>query len=403
MSASVQGVVKGFEITDRDSGAIVQILAGTVDPSAGAGISAPVGSVYYRQNGTEGSQYTKNGSADTAWSLQTTGSIVGNWREETKVLTESNTTSDWSNVATGTALSTLLPFDDDDSSSLVLGDFADGDFVLYRDTAGQDRIYKIYDDTGTLKVTQDGADVDPLADGDTFIVKYDLADANGLENSAIYNYNGTDLVKIGDVDWALATGINLSSGYAGTTNGTPAAGDTVEKAIGNVDANQRDLTTLSGEPQGAVDHGTFPGTTIPDNSNTREALEALETAVEAAAPPPTGTVAGVGSTFQVIDSVLVDDVRKVRWDLACAGVTIPAKFYGAQFSAMHDGHGAADATDIDSNEFDVLQIRSNKIAGVEFQVSLASAGAAQTLLLEARTTEPGGMDVAYERHVTQTI
>lgn len=40
-----------------------------------------------------------------------------------------------------------------------------------------------------------------------------------------------------------------------------------------------DLETLSGSP-GAVDHGTFTGSTIPDNSTTKAALQALETQAE---------------------------------------------------------------------------------------------------------------------------
>lgn len=40
-----------------------------------------------------------------------------------------------------------------------------------------------------------------------------------------------------------------------------------------------DLETLSGSP-GSTDHGTFSGTTIPDGSTTKDALQSLETAVE---------------------------------------------------------------------------------------------------------------------------
>jgi hypothetical protein len=401
MSISVQGVTTGFEITNRTNGAVIQVLIGTADPSIGAGLVAPVGSVYYRQNGTEGSQYTKVGAADTAWDIQTTGTF-GKWRENVKVLTESNTTNDWSNVATGTTLSTLLPFDDDDTVSLVIGDFVAGDTVLFKGTT--DRIYTIYDDGGTLKVSQDTDDIDPLTEGDTFITKFDLADVNNGENSAIYNFNGSDLVKIGDVDWALATGINLSSGYAGTTNGTPAADDTVEKAIGNLDANQRDLTTLSGEAQGAVDHGTFTGSTIPDSSNTHEALQALETAVELVAPPVTGTVAGIGNSFTLVDSVVVDDVRRAVWEIAAQGVTVKTKVYGSRISAIHDGiNGGADAANVDDNELDVLEIPGQKIAGIEFRVVLSGAAGAQVMVLEAKATEVNGMDVRFERHVTMAL
>lgn len=42
-----------------------------------------------------------------------------------------------------------------------------------------------------------------------------------------------------------------------------------------------ELVTLSGVPAHSTDLGVFTGTTIPDSSDTKEALQALETAVEA--------------------------------------------------------------------------------------------------------------------------
>lgn len=73
------------------------------------------------------------------------------------------------------------------------------------------------------------------------------------------------------------------TGIALTTNGTVAATDTVLEGIGYINANQLDLTTLSGMSQGAVDLGTFTGDTINDNVTIKAALQALETEVESAA------------------------------------------------------------------------------------------------------------------------
>jgi len=47
---------------------------------------------------------------------------------------------------------------------------------------------------------------------------------------------------------------------------------------------QVDIRTTSGTAPGATDNGTFTGTTIPDNSNTKAALQSLETAVEGISP-----------------------------------------------------------------------------------------------------------------------
>jgi len=323
-----------------------------------------------------------------------------NWRAAVKTLTESNTTNDWSNVANGTALSTLLPFDDDDSAGLVLGSFADGDYVLYRDTSGTDRIYQIYDDAGTLKVTQDAGVVDALASGDTFIVSFDLADFNNSENSALYTYNGTDLVKIGDVDWALATGINLSAGFVtGGTNGTPAANDTVEEAIRKLTNNQLDLTTLTGVSQGDVDLGTFTGNIISDNNDIKGALQELETAIEAGETPVT-TTTGIGGTLTDIDSVLVDEVDYAVWHVYAEGITDRSKKYAARISAIHDGTPTADATNpggVDVDEALALEFAANKIAGITFEVVNALAAGSQVMKLQASCTEAGGMDVTVKR------
>ena len=73
---------------------------------------------------------------------------------------------------------------------------------------------------------------------------------------------------------SVLTGIDL------TTNGTVAATDSVLVALGYHNANQLDLITLSGVAQGAVDLGTFTGTTIADNVTIKAALQALETSLE---------------------------------------------------------------------------------------------------------------------------
>lgn len=44
------------------------ILRGTVDPSTGAGVAAPISSIYLRENGVNSTQYTKIGPLDTDWS-----------------------------------------------------------------------------------------------------------------------------------------------------------------------------------------------------------------------------------------------------------------------------------------------------------------------------------------------
>lgn len=61
---------------------------------------------------------------------------------------------------------------------------------------------------------------------------------------------------------------------------------TITMADANIDLqHQLDLITLSGVAAGSLDLGTFTGSLIPDNSDIKEALQALETEIEAIPSP----------------------------------------------------------------------------------------------------------------------
>ena len=127
-------------------------------------------------------------------------------------------------------------------------------------------------------------------------------------DNVIRYYNGTSWISVVDdstaqtisnkiIDGTSATGtntvttdaldVNYNNGTSGlTATDTQAAIDEVE---GRVDTNETDISTnqtdignletLSGA-SGATTHPPFTGTTIPDSSNTTEALQALETETE---------------------------------------------------------------------------------------------------------------------------
>jgi hypothetical protein len=135
----------------------------------------------------------------------------------------------------GTSLTSLLPFDDDEGTAMGLGDFSEGDYILSLNTSGTDKLFKVVDDLGTLKVTT--FEVQQPTSGDAYFVHNDLPDSpSDQENSGVYAYNGTDLVKVGDIDWALATGIDIDAGYAAEA-GTVASGISVFQAIEYLDGN----------------------------------------------------------------------------------------------------------------------------------------------------------------------
>lgn len=82
--------------------------------------------------------------------------------------------------------------------------------------------------------------------------------------------------------------------FSGSLTGTR----TIAMPDANVNlAHIADLNTLSGVAPGATDLGSFTGGTIPDGQDIKEALQILETAVEAAA----GTAEFIDSDFRILD------------------------------------------------------------------------------------------------------
>ena len=277
--------------------------------------------------------------------------VGSNWREYCKAATAD---AGLNAAADATALSTLLPFSDDDDGHVdVIGEWADGDIILSINTGGADKIFAVYDDAGTLRVTTVG--IDALAAGDTFMVKHSLPDAAGGENTAIYNYNGTDLVKIGDVDWNLATGINLTSGYAAAgTAAAVAGGDTVQVAIGKLDKDQADIRTTTGTSQGDTDMGAYTGNVLTDNQTTKQNIQELSDAIEAGGV--TVTVTGVTGTLTQIDAVPIATYDVAVWKVKAIGVTTSTQRWYGEVSAIHDG-----TTVVDSAIVPVLRLGSPKL------------------------------------------
>ena len=81
-----------------------------------------------------------------------------------------------------------------------------------------------------------------VQENDTFVVYNDLLDSGDEhENSAMYHIEpGTPktAIKIGDIDWDQATGINISQAYvAGAGGETVVGGDSVQQAVQKLDGN----------------------------------------------------------------------------------------------------------------------------------------------------------------------
>ena len=343
-------------------------LIGKIDDTIGA--DAEMTSLNYIA--LANSIYANLSNLDAQVKITADAIVMGqHWREYCLGATED---AGLNAAADGTTLTTLLPFSDDDDGKLPIGAFADGDYLLSKADPGTDKIFEVYDDAGTLKVRQAG--VDPLVEGDTFLTKFYLPDPSGGENSAIVWYDGTNLIKIADVDWQLATGINLSSSYAAAgTAAYPAAGDTVETAISKLHKDILDLVTLTGVALGATDLGTFTGEVIADNETIKGALQDLEDAIQIGGIIK--TAGPVTATDVVLDQVPIADADVVHWVVFAEGVTDPTKRYATTVRAMHDGTAVVD---VDESPF--LQ---NGAPPVDLDVSVDVSGGNMRLLVNSDT------------------
>lgn len=272
MARDLFSAEKGFRIyAENSQSSFVDFLFGSGVPGGdtGAQDAAPVGSLYLR---TDGTLYSKIGTANSTadWLLNGSSSaVIGKWRAENVDVVTNDT------VSVGTRDIAVNPFADDDGA-IGAADLTVGHYVI-ADADGTPVLLKITAISGD-DVTFAAAETALVAE-DSFITKYFLPDPASLENRALVNYNGTTIVKLSDVDWSFATGINLSSGYS-ASSGNVTAGDSVEAAIQKLDGVNDAQDTLLGTSQGATDLGTFTGSTIADNVAVKPALQALETAVE---------------------------------------------------------------------------------------------------------------------------
>jgi hypothetical protein len=432
MARQLEGIEKGTRIFLENSDTFLDHLYGSAAPDGlGEQASAPIGSTYNRI-GT-GEMYIKiaNAGAAADWSLLSQGTTVTRWRPERVSVVTDDT------QGAGTRDVVVSPFSDDDGTALAPADFIVGEYII-SDADGTPALLEITNKVGD-DVTFAAAGTS-LVDGDAFICKYYLPDADGQENKALVVYSGGVMVKIADIDWNFATGINLSAGYA-AQNGTITSSDTVETAIEKLDGNQLDLTTLSGVAQGSTDLGAFTGSTIPDTQTIKQALQALETAYEEtdqnvddlitlSGRPENSTdqgtmdqgdilsdaatnnalfkeidaeltrqrgktsAAGV-TTITTLDSVLVDNVSAVKWLVTIEQQASPANKRHQIVFAGHDGHASADASNVDDTVFGKLKQGANFNHSVT--VDLNGTGGTQEMRLRVASTESGGINVYAKR------
>lgn len=429
MARDLFRIEKGMGIEDVNGNGLVEFLSGTSVPSGtGDQASAPIGSLYIRSGTGELYQKITNSGNSADWELNGSSSgVISRWRNEQVYLSTGDTLSAGSlDVTTLTDLESVL----------VVGDAPVGGYI----TDGAGNLWEITANGLFPTITIAAGGTAPV-EGDAFITKKYLVDSPAnQENQAGLLYTSGSYIKIFDIDWDFATGINLSSGYS-AQNGSITNADSVESAVEKLDGNQQDLTTLSGVAQGSVDLGTFTGITIPDSQTVKQALQSLETAheevdqnvndlitlsgrpensvnqglmdqgdilsdnatnnslfkeVDAELTRQRGKTSALGVTAEsTIDSVLVDNVSQVVWHVTIENAASPANKRIIIVHAGHDGHSAADATSVDDNISSQLKLGSNFNRTVT--VDINGVAGAQEMRLRIASTEPSGVNVYAKR------
>lgn len=143
--------------------------------------------------------------------------------------------------------------------------------------------------------------------------------------------------------------------------------------------------TLIGTAFDASDLGTFTGATISDNATVKQALQDLETALEAISGAAVAENNNV-TTPVVLDSCLVDECFYAEWELFMVENGAQGNRRAIKITAMHDGSldGTVDATITDVSKHTRLQMGANN--GWTYDIGLSGAGGAQAMELTVSAT-----------------
>ena len=366
----------GYAISAENGDTLVEILSGSGAPGGDGDIqdNSPVGSLFLS---TAGLTYKKIDSLNAASDWEEVGNVAIDelsWRNEKIV------------AVTGQVVAATIPTDptgwSDNDSGLDATNWNVGDYIITGFPSAP-VLQKITVKTSATSITTINAS-QTIANKDTFVTSAYLPDPASGENSAIVHFPNTGTgVKIADVDWNFADGINMATGYA-SQNGTISNADSVNSAIEKLDGNQQDIQTASGLAQGDVDYGTFTGNIIPDSSTSKQALQALETSLQAA--NFTDSVAVPAATPTAVGPVLVDDFNYIEYECWIYEDANEGNKEGFKFTVLHDGESAADATLAGIDDALHTKLKKGKVTGLTVVPVLSGTGAAQTVAMQITTT-----------------
>ena len=290
-------------------------------------------------------------------------------------------------------------FEDDEAPSLFLtATFPVGSTVIFVKDGQEPKLMIVRDVMGAKKwFDHTEADVSlkvdrAIAADDTFIVKADLLDSpDNAENQAIYHVEaGTpkSLIKIGDLDWDQATGINIAASYsAGPGGETVVAGDSVQSAVAKLDGNvKKEITDRISDvntkiAQEVTDRNSAITTAI--NAEVVARNTAISTSQTAQNQDLASTSAGKGAslvgindatnliTATTVEGALVENRQKI--DQNTSDITAVQSTVASHTAAIaqHDTQIATNAANITALETNLASTAAGKGAS---KVGIEDAG-----------------------------
>ena len=443
MARDLFGIEKGLRLFGENAqSASFEILEGSAAPGGDLGPqdAAPLSSLYARSNG-ELYRKQANAGATSDWVLLGSANLDElSWRSELVRSATGDT------IVAGSIDPTAFS---DLEGSLDGNAYAVGEFII-GDVDGTPALFEVTAVTSATDITVAAAS-QPIADNDTFMVQNYLPDSPAdQEGQAIVHFPtaGSPGVKVGDVNWDFATGINLASPYtagSGDITDADSVQSAIEKLDGNndaqdsvlgtaqgdtdlgtfpgsiisdnvsvktalteleakdeaqdviiaeIDQNVDDLITLSGVPENSTDLGTFTGDIISDNNTVKGALQELETAIEDAAPGE-GVANVPTATPTTLDTVLVDECQSAEWEVVVHNIASPTDVQKFRIEGFHDGHAGADALNVKDDISRRQRLGSN--FNLEASIVLAGAAGAQTMGLQIESSAASGVRVSFRR------
>ena len=374
MARDFFGIEKGLDLYAENGALLIRVLSGTAAPDGlGDQAAAPIGSLYARSG--VGELYNKilNNGNSADWKLTSDAAVtIGRWRGAVKAVTADT-------VAVGVRDLVANPFSDDDAPTLAAADFVVGDFVI----GGSASTPVLLEVTAVSapNVTF-AAPLIPIAAEDTFICDNYLPNPSALENKAIVNFNGSVVVKVSDINWGIATGINVSGTYA-ASSGNPLANDTVEVVLQKLDGNIDAVNTLTGVAQGGTTLGTWSSPVdllFAASASIKAIFQRIgELLMQFRGVQSTGI-----TTITTVDSVPVASVKCVKWLVTAFEEATPANASASEVFALNNTSSADDTI------FAKLKL------GSAFNLSLTVDVSGGNMRLRAASTT-GGVTVTARR------